>query len=101
MAYRCSAVYTVRAVWLYLMLAGGWAVIGITGIGILAAGFNISLIMVIFGLPPGTHLPAKEHHNPDEERAAHDQGRRQRLQIGEHAGLQPCCGSFPALLLAL
>jgi hypothetical protein len=52
-----------------------------------AVGSNISLITVIVGRPARTHLPAKEPHNPDQERATHDQRRRQRLQIGEHAGL--------------
>jgi hypothetical protein len=57
----------------------------IAGIGIPAVGSNIGLITVIFGRPTWTHLSAKEQHYPDHERAAHDQRRRQRLQIGEHA----------------
>jgi hypothetical protein len=66
----------------------------ITGTGIPAAGSNIGVITVIFGPPTRTHLSAKEQHNPDQERGGHDQGRRQRLQIGEHAGLLAGWSSF-------
>jgi hypothetical protein len=60
----------------------------ITWTGIPARGFNIGLITIIFGPRTRTHLSAKEQQNPDQERGGHDQGRRQRLQIGEHAA--PC-----------
>ena len=53
----------------------------ITWIGILAIGFYIGLIAIIFGPPARTHLPAEEERNPDQERDAHDQRRCQRLQI--------------------
>jgi len=68
---------------------------GITRIGILRISSNIGLITVICGLPTRTHLPAKEEHNPDQERGGHDQRRRQRLQISEHAGLLSRRSSFP------
>jgi hypothetical protein len=75
---------------------------GISRIGILPIGSNIGLITVICGLPTRTHLSAEEQHNPDQERDGHDQRRRQRLQIGEHAGLLSCWSSFPwRVLLAL
>ena len=75
---------------------------GITRIGILGIGFYIALIAIIFGPPAWTHLPAEEEHNPDQERDADDQGRRQRLQIGEHAGLLPELNFVPmAVLFAL
>jgi hypothetical protein len=68
---------------------------GITRIGILPIGSNIGLITVVLGRPTRTHLSAEEEYNPDQERDAHDQRRRQRLQIGEHAGLLSCWCSFP------
>jgi len=61
----------------------------IARIGILAIGFYISLIAIFRGPPARTHLPAQEERNPDQERDAHDQRRRQCLQIGEHAALLP------------
>jgi hypothetical protein len=67
---------------------------GITRIGILPIGSYIGLITVILGRPTRTHLSAKEEHNPDQERDGDDQRRRQRLQIGEHAGLLSCWSSF-------
>jgi hypothetical protein len=69
------------------MLVCGWAMSVITGIGIPVPGFFISLITVINGVPARSHLPAKEHHDPDDERAAHDERRRQCRQIGAHTGL--------------
>jgi hypothetical protein len=62
---------------------------GITRIGILGIGFYIRVITILCGPPARTHLPVEEERNPDQERDAHDQRRRQRLQIGEHAGLLP------------
>ena len=61
----------------------------IARIGILRIGFYIGLIAIFCRPPTRTHLPAEEEHNPDQERDAHDQRRRERLQIGEHAGLLP------------
>jgi hypothetical protein len=60
---------------------------GITGIGIPLLGSYIGLITVINGATARAHLPAKEHHEPDDERAAHDERRRQCRQIGAHTGL--------------
>jgi hypothetical protein len=75
---------------------------GITRIVILVIGSNISLITVLCGPPARTHLPAKEEHNPDQERDANDQRWRQRLQIGEHAGLPVVSKLVPvSVLLAL
>jgi hypothetical protein len=65
---------------------------GITRIGIPAVGSNIGLITVIFGLLRRTHLSAKEHRNPDQERTADDQRWRQRRQIREHDGYLPLVG---------
>jgi hypothetical protein len=70
------------------MLACGWAMSWITATGIRMAVPNISITAVI-GRLPATHLPAQEHGNADHERTAHDQRRRQRLKIGEHAGRLP------------
>lgn len=53
--------------------------------GIRSAVLNISLTAVIPRPPRTAHLPAQEHGDPDQERAADDQRRRQRLKIGEHA----------------
>ena len=60
---------------------------GICRIGIPAVGSNIGLITVIFGLLRRTHLSAKEHRNPDQERTADDQRWCQRRQIREHGNL--------------
>ena len=68
---------------------------GIAGIGIPALGCYISVITIIGGVPARTHLPAKEHHDPDDERAAHDERRRQCHQIGAHTGLLAGWTSFP------
>jgi hypothetical protein len=57
---------------------------GITGIGIPGLSFYFGVITVIGGVLARTHLPAKEHHDPDDERAAHDERRRQCGQIGAH-----------------
>ena len=70
---------------LYLMLVRRWARRGIAGIGIPAIVLNIGLITVFYGPVPRAHLPAQEHGNADQERAAHDQRRCERRQIGEHA----------------
>ena len=75
---------------------------GITGIGIPTVGSYFCLITIIGGVPARTHLPAKEHHDPDDERAAHDERRRQCHQIGAHTGLLARGTSVPEpLLLAL
>jgi hypothetical protein len=71
------------------MLARGWALGRIAGIRIPAVVTYIGLITVIFGLPGRAHLPAKEESHRDQEREAHDERRRQRRQIGEHARLLP------------
>ncbi len=76
------------------MLVRGWAMSGISGIGIPAAGFNISLITVIYRPLARAHLSAKEQRHSDQERTAHDQRRRQRRKIGKHAGLLPGRSSF-------
>jgi hypothetical protein len=60
---------------------------GIIGIGIPLPGSYIRLITVVNVFPARAHLPAKEHHDPDDERAAHDERRRQCRQIGAHTGL--------------
>ena len=68
----------------------------ITRIVIPAVGSNIGVITVIFGLPRRTHLSPKEHRDPDQERTANDQRRRQRRQIREHGSYLPLVGrSFP------
>src|SRR5215472_9513069 len=81
------------------MLVRGWAVRCITGIGIRSAAANIGLIALFRLAASGTQLPAQEHGKPEQERCRHDQRRRQRLQISDHAG----ASSFPApmSLLAL
>jgi hypothetical protein len=68
------------------MLVRGWAMSGITWIGIRGAVSNIGLIAVIRRPTAGAQLPVEEHGKPDQERDGHDQRRRQRLQIGEHPG---------------
>lgn len=60
---------------------------GITGIGIPLLVLYFSVITIINAGPAWAHLPAKEHHDPDDERAAHDERRRQCRQIGAHSGL--------------
>ena len=75
---------------------------GVTGIGIPALSSYIVPITVIGGVPARTHLPAKEHHDPDDERAAHDERRRQCHQIGTHTRPPPAREFAPEpLLLAL
>jgi hypothetical protein len=71
------------------MLTRRWARGSIARFGIPAVTAYISLITVIFMLVTRAHLSAKEHGNRDQERASHDQGRRQGFQIGEHARLLP------------
>ena len=58
----------------------------ITGIGIRSAVLNIGLIALFRLAAPGAQLPAQEHGKPEQERCRHDQRRRQRLQISDHAG---------------
>jgi hypothetical protein len=70
---------------------------GIAGMGIPALGSYIGPITIIHGVPARTHLPAKEHHDPDDERAAHDERRGQCHQIGAHTGLLTHGSSFPDL----
>jgi hypothetical protein len=75
---------------------------GITGIGIPLAGSYFCLITVIGGAPARTHLPAKEHHDPDDERGADDERWRQCHQIGAHTGPPRARDFVPEpLLLAL
>src|SRR5215472_14405776 len=83
------------------MLVRGWAVRCITGIGIRSAAANIGLI-ALFRLPaPGAQLPAQEHGKPEEERCRHDQRRRQRLQISDHASASSFAAAMPLLALLL
>jgi len=79
------------------MLVRGWAMSGITGIGFRVLGCYIGLITVIYGVPARAHLPAKEHHDPDDERTAHDERRCQCHQIGANTSLLPRASSFPCL----
>jgi hypothetical protein len=92
MLHRYTTDLVFDVVRLYLMLARRRALGRIAGIGIPAVTAYISLITVIFALLTRAHLSAKEHRNRDQERDAHDQGRRQGLQIGEHARLLPSPG---------
>jgi hypothetical protein len=62
----------------------------IPGISIPGSGSYIGIITLIYRVPARGHLPAKEQDNPDQERAAHDQRWRQRLQIGKHGASQTC-----------
>src|SRR6478735_5188157 len=83
------------------MLVRGWAMLGITGIGIRSAVPNIGLIAV-FCLPvPGAQLPSQEEDKPEQERGRHDQRRCQRLQISDHAGASSFAGPMPLLALLL
>src|SRR5262252_8320040 len=83
------------------MLVRGWAVRWITGIGIRSAAANIGLIALFRLAAPGAQLPAQEHGKPEQERCRHDQRRRQRLQISDHAGASSFAASMPLLALLL
>src|SRR6266851_609838 len=81
------------------MLVRGWAISGISGIGIRRAVSNTGRIAVIFAPATGAQLPAQEQGKPEQERGGHDQRRCQRLQIGDHAGAS--CFAARVSLLAL
>src|SRR5215472_5111837 len=83
------------------MLVRGWAVRCITGIVIRSATANIGLIALFRLAAPGAQLPTQEHGKPEQERCRHDQRRRQRLQVGDHAGASSFAAAMPLLALLL
>src|SRR5215470_9232963 len=83
------------------MLVRGWAVRSITGIGIRSAAANIGLIALFRLAAPGAQLPAQEQGKPEQERCRHDQRRRQRLQISDHASASSFAAAMPLLALLL
>src|SRR5262252_9279801 len=83
------------------MLVRGWAVRCITRIGIRSAAANIGLIALFRLAAPGAQLPAQEHDKAEQERCRHDQRRRQRLQISDHASASSFAAAMPLLALLL
>src|SRR6516162_5388277 len=83
------------------MLVRGWAVRCITGIGIRSAAANIALIALFRLAAAGAQLPPQEHGKPEQERCRHDQRRRQRLQISDHASASSSAAAMPPLALLL